>query len=324
MTPGRTTILVLSVDEAQLLEHCLPAAVAQPGAEVVVIDNACTDTTRTVAERHGARVVGLTERRSYAAAINAGIAATDGAAVLLLNADCVLDPGFLAAARPQLHRPGIGSVAPRLIRATGMTEGERLGVLDAAGMTFDRRRKNGLVAHGEAAASRARRGPAFGGDGACVLYRREVLEECAVGAEVLDEDMALWASDADLAWRAQLLGWRCTYVPEAIAWHVRFYSPTTRAALPPEHRTLQFRNRLLMLVKNDTPRALARDLPRLVVYEILALGFAVLRERHLLRGYAEAWRLLPGARRRRAAMAARLAARGGPSAVPFGLEPPRS
>ena len=33
---ARTTILVLSVDEAHLLEHSLPAAAAQPGAELVV------------------------------------------------------------------------------------------------------------------------------------------------------------------------------------------------------------------------------------------------------------------------------------------------
>ncbi|WP_372788003.1 glycosyltransferase family 2 protein [Paraconexibacter sp.] len=321
---GTCTILVLSVDEASLLEDCLPAAVAQPDAEVVVIDNACVDGTRAVAERHGARVIGLPQRRSYAAAINAGLAATNGDAVLLLNADCVLDAGFLDAARPQLERDGVGSVAPRLVRASGMAEADRLDVLDAAGMTFDRRRKNSLVAHGRPVASRGRRGPAFGGDGACVLYRREVLEDCAVGAEVLDEDMELWASDADLAWRAQRLGWSCTYEPAAIAWHVRFYSPTTRAELPPEHRTLQFRNRLLMIVKNDDPGDLVRDLPRLVLYEILALGFAVLRERHLLAGYLQAWRLLPAARRRRAAMAERLARRGGARPVPFGLEPPRS
>jgi hypothetical protein len=32
---------------------------------------------------------------------------------------------------------------------------------------------------------------------------------------------------------------------------------------------------------------------------VLALGHALLRERHLLAGYREAWRLMPGARRRR-------------------------
>jgi GT2 family glycosyltransferase len=292
---------MLSVDEAHLLERSLPAAVAQPHAEVVVIDNACTDRTATLCEQHGARRIGLLERRSYAAAINAGLAATDAPAVLLLNADCVLDPGFLAAARPRLDEPGAGSVAPLLLRATGMEPGQRTDIVDAAGMTIDRRRKNSLVGHGDPRALHERAGEAFGGDGACVLYRREALNAVAVGAEVFDEDMALWASDADVAWRVRNAGWRCVYEPAALAWHVRFYSPGNRALLAPEHRRLQFRNRLLMLAKNETARGFARNAPFILGYEVLALGHALLRERTLLRGYMEALRLLGAARSRRRA-----------------------
>ena len=316
---SRTTVLVLSVDEADRLAHCLPAALAQPGARVVVIDNACTDGTVALCEELGVEVLRLPERRSYAAAVNAGLAATTGD-VLLLNADCVPAPGFLDAATRALSADGVGSVAPKLIRATGMTPIDRLGVLDAAGMRIDRRRKNGLVGHGDPADRYAERAPAFGGDGACVLYRREVLDACAIDAEVLDEDMALWASDADLAWRAQLLGWSCSYEPQARAWHVRFYSPTTRAALPEQHRRRQFTNRLLMLVKNETAASFARDAPWIVGYELLALGHVLLRERHLLAGYADAARLLPGALRRRRVIQARRA-RG--RRLAFGLAPPR-
>lgn len=314
-----TTILMLSVDEAPLLKHSLPAAAAQPGAEVVVVDNAGSDATPDLCAAHGARMVRIGERLSYAAAINRGLAATGGDAVLLLNADCVLDAGFLAEAEPHLHRRGVGSVAPRLVRATGMEPGERLDTLDAAGMRIDRRRKNSLVGHGEPLTHRRVRAPVFGGDGAAVLYRREVLEACAVGGEVLDEDMELWACDADLAWRAQLLGWGCVYEPRAVAWHKRFYSPTTRAAVAEEHRRVQFRNRLLMIVKNERPLDLLRDLPALAAYEILALGHVLLRERHLLRGYAEAAALLPGAWARRRIIQPR---RARDRRVPFGLQPP--
>jgi GT2 family glycosyltransferase len=296
-----TTILMLSVDEAHLLERSLPAAAAQPDAEVVVVDNACSDHTPALCERHGARRVELRERRSYAAAMNAGLAAISGPAVLLLNADCVLDGGFLAAARPRLDDPGTGSVAPLLLRATGMEPADRTDIVDAAGMTIDRRAKNSLVGHGEPRSQHARRREAFGGDGACVLYRREALDAVAVGAEVFDEDMALWASDADLAWRVRNAGWRCAFEPEAFAWHVRFYSPGNRPLLAPEHRRLQFRNRLLMLAKNQTARGYARNAPYILGYEVLALGHALLRERTLLGGYVEAARLLGGARSRRRA-----------------------
>ena len=314
----RTAIVMLSVDEAHRLERSLPAALAQPGAEVLVVDNACTDETRVLAREAGARVLSLPERLSYAAAINVGLRAVAGTdAVLLLNADCVLDAGFLAAAGPRLAEPGVGSVAPRLLRASGMEETDRLAVIDTAGMTIDRRRKNGLVGHGAPAGTYARAGEAFGPDGACALYHPAALEAVAVDGEILDESMGLWASDADLAWRVRLAGWRCAYEPAATAWHVRFYSPSTRAALSPDHRALQFRNRLLMLAKNATWADLRGDLHRVLGYELLALGHALLRERALLRAYRDAVSLLPATRRRRAAGAA--ARRVSP---PFGLRPP--
>src|SRR5207247_2062531 len=91
----------------------------------------------------------LERRVSYTAAVNAGLAVAEGDSVLLVNADCVLDAGFLAAARSQLDDPRVGSVAPKLIRAGGMDASTRLAVLDTAGMVVDRRRKNALVGHNE-------------------------------------------------------------------------------------------------------------------------------------------------------------------------------
>jgi GT2 family glycosyltransferase len=316
----RTTIVMLSVDEAPLLERSLPAAIAQRGAEVLVVDNASTDTTETVVEAHGARYMRLRERRSYCAAINAGIAGSDGAAVLLLNADCVLAPDCLEALVRHLHDPAVGSVAPKLIRATSVEAGDRLELLDAAAMTVDRRRKNRLIGHNAPATAYATRAEVFGADGAAVLYRRETLEACAIGGEVLDEDFELWAADVDLAWRAQLLGWRSVYEPAAVGWHVRYYSPSTRARLDPAHRRLQFRNRLLMIAKNETPGSFARDVHRILFYEFLALGHVLLREPDLLGGYRDALRLLPAARRRRAVIAPR---RASGRRVPFAVKPPR-
>jgi GT2 family glycosyltransferase len=317
----RTTILLLSVDEAPLLAHSLPAAAtaaAQAGApvDVVVVDNGSSDETGALAAEHGARHLRLEPRRSYAAAINEAIAQTAGEAVLLLNADCLLDPGFLAAALPRLAEPEVGSVAPKLLRMRAA--GTPLEEIDAAGMYVDRHRKNGLVGHGRPAAAFAAPAAAFGADGAAALYRRETLLDCALeGGEVLDEDFQLWASDADLAWRARLLGWECAYEPAAVAHHIRTYSPSTRALMSEQARRMQFRNRLLMIVKNETRRGLRRDGPLIVGYELVALGHVLLRERHLLGGYRDAWRLLPGARRRRLQVQARRRV----ELPPFGLRP---
>lgn len=266
-----------------MLERSLPPAVAQD--DVLVIDNACTDATAEVARRCGARVLALPERRSYAAAMNAGLAATEGD-LLLLNADCFLDDGYLERVRRRLAEPGVGSVAGRL-RIDGTD------TVDSAGMWLDRRRKNGLIGHGEPVAAHGEPGEVFGVDGACALYRRAAL------AGGFDEDMALWITDVDLAWRAQRAGWRCVYEPAATAAHVRTYSPSKRARTSHAHRRIQFRNRYLMMVANETPASFARNLPWILAYEILALGHVLLRERFLARGYLEAARLAPSVWRRR-------------------------
>ena len=315
-----TAILVISADRADCLEHSLPLALAQDGAEVTVIDNASRDATGALARRGGARHLRLPERVSWAAANNRGIEATAGEAVLLLNADCFLDRGFLRAARPRLAEEGVGSVTPKLLRTEGPLPGQRLDAVDCIGMTVDRRRKNTLLGHGRPGLAYEEPAPTFGPDGAAALYRREMLSDCSLDGQVLAEDLEKWASDVDLAWRGHVLGWRSAYEPRALGWHIRSYSPSTRAAVPERDRRVQFRNRYLMIAANDSPTGLLRDLPRILAYELLALGHVALRERHLLRGYAEARRLLPLARRRHALLEHKLRGRGR-SEVPFGLEP---
>jgi GT2 family glycosyltransferase len=315
----RTTVILTSTGEAELLRHSLPAALAQDGADVVVVDNGCLDDTTQVAEELGAQVLRFAQQTQYCEVTNAAIASTSGDAVLLLNADCFLEPGFLAAARPRLDEHRVGSVAPKLLRTTGPGPAVQLDVIDAAGMVVDRRRKNTLVGHGRPSLGYDEPAEVFGVDGAAALYRRETLERCAVEGEVLDPDFERWASDVDLAWRARLLGWKCVYEPGAVAYHVRLYSPSTRAGMPERDRRMQFRNRYLMMVKNDTAHGLVRDLPRIAAWEAAALGWALLRERHLLAAYAETARLLPAARRRRRwVQSARRSA--GVNRVPFGLE----
>jgi hypothetical protein len=76
-----------------------------------------------------------------------------------------------------------------------------------------------------------------------------------------------------------------------------------------------------MMLKNETAATFLRHLPAIALFEVLALGHALTRERFLLRGYVEALRLAGGARRRRRLGPARTA--GSAELVPFlrGLAP---
>ena len=59
-----------------------------------------------------------------------------------------------------------------------------------------------------------------------------MMEDIALNGEYFDNDFFAYREDADLAWRAQLYGWRCLYTPKAIAYHVRHVLPEKRSALP--------------------------------------------------------------------------------------------
>ncbi|MDQ3433736.1 MAG: glycosyltransferase [Actinomycetota bacterium] len=321
-------IPVISTNEAELLRHALPTALDQEDVEVVVLDNASEDSTAEVARELGVSCVRLEERHSFCRAMNLAVRCVDAEAILFMQPDCFLAPGFVAAVRRRLEDPEVGSVAPKLVRTEGPRPEQRLDAIDTAGMAVDRRRKNGLVGHGRPALAFDSPGEAFGADGAVALYRRAALEDAAVDGEVFDEDLVLvrngvpadWGSDADLAWRTRLLGWRCAYEPGAVAYHVRRYSPTNRGRIAEWQRMVQFRNRYLMMAKNDPLPDLLKDLPAILAYEVLALGFALLRERHLLRGYVEAARMLGVMRRKRKVLQDRRRERGA-APVPYGLEP---
>jgi GT2 family glycosyltransferase len=319
----KTGFVILSTGEARLLETALRAAAGEGFDAGLVVENGTSDDTATVAASFGIRLLTLAARVPYTEAMNAGLQALLGdeslVAVALLQADTFVAPGYLAVCATALAgAPAIGSVAPKLIRTIGPGAADVLAQLDAAAMSFDRRRKNSLVGHGTPATGYGRPAPAFGADGAAALWRVAALRDCAIDGGVFDENMPGWGCDADLAWRGQLFGWRSVYEPAAVVHHIRTYSPSTRASARPEDRRTQFRNRLLMIVKNDSLGELLRDLVPVAAYEIAAFGYALLVERELLGGYAEAWRRLPEARRQRRIIQARRRVR----RVPFGLEPP--
>jgi GT2 family glycosyltransferase len=330
----RTAFLLLSANEGHLLAQSLPAAVAEGFDDGLVIDNACTDDTAGVAAAHDVRRLVLPERVPYTHAMNAGLRELLGPlepagprwpgapdAVTLLTGDTFVSPGYRAACAAVLVGSAeVAVVAPKLIRTTGPLASEYLPELDAAGMSIDRRRKNGLVGHSAGVDAYAARATTFGADGAAAFWRAAAIRDCAIDGELFDPAFAgaggaVWASDADLAWRAQLLGWSCVYEPAAVVHHIRRYSPSTRAESSAADRRNQFRNRLLMIAKNDS---FADPLP-LVLYEVAALGFALLRERELLGGYVEAAARLPSAVRARRTIRRRRRAR----SAPLGLQPPR-
>src|SRR5262249_18675002 len=86
----------------------------------------------------------------------------------------------------------------------------------------------------------------FGATAAAALYRREMIENISFDGEFFDSDFFVYREDADVAWRAQLMGWSCIYAPLARGYHVRNVLPGNRRALPPEINMHSVKNRFLI------------------------------------------------------------------------------
>ena len=125
----------------------------------------------------------------------------------------------------------------------------------------------------------------FGATAAAALYRREMIEDVALNGEFFDNDFFVYREDADVAWRHQLLGWRCLYTPFARAYHVRNVLPGNRRALPPEINMHSVKNRFLMRIKNITPDLYRRNFLAITVRDVVVISCCILWEHTSLRAF---------------------------------------
>jgi GT2 family glycosyltransferase len=135
---------------------------------------------------------------------------SQGAYIALVNNDARPDETWLEKLiQPMLRDRAVGISASKLIFENTQKVNSAGDGITTGGVGFNR----GLS--GKAVDFNVPE-PVFGACGAAVLYRRRMLDEIGF----LDEDFFLYDEDTDLNFRAQLAGWKCFYVPTAVANHV--------------------------------------------------------------------------------------------------------
>ena len=123
----RFLVLVPAHNEAVVIGRCLEAIDAdrRPGDLVLVVADRCTDATEAIARRHGASVLtrGPRDQPGRAAARQAGLDHARGLewdAVVMLDADSVISPGFFDACERPLAA-GAPAVQARSESSPGST-----------------------------------------------------------------------------------------------------------------------------------------------------------------------------------------------------------
>src|SRR5664279_2928692 len=305
------SVLIVTWNSAQYLAQCFASLDRQDcrDVEVVIIDNASTDGTRELLRPLETKWGVIYNHRNvgFAAAQNQAISAAKGDWLLCLNPDVLLADDFvsrlLQAASAQ---PEAGPICGKLLRWDPDNEPHQTRTIDSAGIYFTRN-----LRHLDRGAEEADNGQydrpqyVFGATGAAALFRRSFVDAVSVDGEFFDVDFFSYREDADLAWRAQVMGWRCLYTPTAVAWHVRRVTPERREQLPLVINWHSVKNRFLMRGKNASGWLCRRLFWPVAWRDLTIVGYALLRDRRLLSAIAYPWRVRDSVRRKRAIIQSR-------------------
>ena len=303
MSP-RVLVSIVTHNSAAYLRACLESLSEQTCTDFVscLWDNASTDTTLEIVSEH-AGMFHATRfspgNIGFCAAHNRLISSENSDYVLILNPDVALDPWFIEILARALDQDvTAGSATGKLWRwpAGDPALPSEEKIIDTTGIYLTPNQRHLDRGSGETDAGQYdRREYVFGASGAAAFYRRRMLEEVKAGKEYFDETFFAYREDADLAWRAQWLGWRCLYVSEARGFHVWRVLPERRASLPADINMHSFKNRFLMRVKNMDAGTYSRFLLPITARDLLAFAYVLLYERSSLRALPLLLRAMPRA-----------------------------
>ncbi|MGI8961317.1 MAG: glycosyltransferase family 2 protein [Bryobacteraceae bacterium] len=286
------TVTIVTFNSGRCIEQCLQSVLEQNYArkQVIIVDNASSDDTARILKQFEGRVRVVYNRENvgFAAGQNQAIALSQAEWVLVLNPDVRLMPDFIsmmvAAGEADLKA---GSVCGKLLRMSADCEIPEERVLDSTGIYFTPSLRH--LDRGSQDKDEGRYDEfhyVFGASGAAALYCREMIGDVSISGEFFDSDFFAYREDADVAWRAQLLGWKCVFTPFAVGYHVRTVLPANRRSLSPVLNMHSVKNRWLMRIKNMTPGLYRRYWLPTTMRDLVVIAGCVLREFTSLRAFA--------------------------------------
>jgi GT2 family glycosyltransferase len=299
------SVTLVTYNSGRFIKRCLESVLEQkyPNLEVIIVDNASTDGTVDLLEPFAdrCRIYYNDKNIGFAAAQNQAISLSSAEWVLTLNPDVLMLPNFIQNMVDAGNvDPKTGTVCGKLLSILATFDLPEEQLVDSTGIYF-----TPMLRHLDRGSQEVDQGHyinfeyVFGATAAAALYRRAMIEDIAIEGEFFDPDFFVYREDADVAWRAQLLGWRCLYTPLARGYHVRNVLPGNRRALPPEINMHSVKNRFLMRIKNMTPDLYRRNWISITGRDIVVLGACLLHERSSLKAFgylAKNWRRVWGKR----------------------------
>lgn len=242
MSPGLVSIIVLNWNGKDDIFECLDSLFRQAyrAFEIVVVDNGSTDgSLDLIRQRYGnsLRIIANPTNVGFAEGCNVGIRASQGEFIALVNSDAIVEPSWLEALVQGMQEPSAGMCASKIYYYG------KKGLIENTGQTITRDglgRTRGRLERDEGQYDSV--SEVFCPSGCAGLYRRDMMEQIGL----FDGLFFAYADDIDVGVRGRLLGYRCYYIPTAVAYHKLSAS---FGLLSPFKAFLVERNRLWVLIK---------------------------------------------------------------------------
>jgi len=266
----RVSVNIVTFNSSRDIENCLDSIDRQSFRDctIRILDNASTDDTLLKIKGTDVEVISSAVNTGFAKAHNELIRGFESEYVLVLNPDTVLRNDFIERIIQALDaQPRAGSASGKLLRFDDTT-------IDSTGIVMLRNHRHlDRGADQPDAGQYDRPEEIFGASGAAAVYRRSALDDVAIDGQYFDEDFFSFREDADLAWRLQLLGWTCLYVPSAVAQHRRTVTPERRSQLSKTINYHSVKNRFLLRINNATGDLYRRDFWPVICRDVVAIGY---------------------------------------------------
>ncbi len=260
MTTPHFSVVIPNWNGKHFLTTCLDAIGRQslPNIEVIIVDNASSDGSQQFIKGAypGFQLVELERNRGFTGACNHGMDLASGEFIALLNNDTEVQQDWAAEVVAAFEQhPEVGIVASKMLlfdqRCRFHTAGDFFTNDGRAGNRGAWETDTGQYDRAEYV---------FSACGGSAAYRRSMLEEIGT----LDDDFFFLLEDVDLAWRAQLAGYRVWYTPTAIVYH--HLSATGGGATASYH---DGRNSIWLIVKNMPAGLLRRYGWRILLRQVV-------------------------------------------------------
>jgi GT2 family glycosyltransferase len=232
-TAATLSIVIVNYNAQEHLENCLESLTSSPPAvphDIIVVDNASTDGSVKAVRAcwPGITLIENASNTGFAAGNNAGIRASDGMLILLLNNDTIVPAGAIDALVGRLlAHPDAAVAGPRLVDKAGRVElsfGPMISPLNELRQKLTMKLHDLGVSRWVERATRRERYVDWI-SGACLLVRRADAEQ----AGLLDERYFLYTEDVDFCAAIRGLGRQVLFTPAAEVVHLRGRS---RSAAP--------------------------------------------------------------------------------------------